>query len=276
MKKGEYSKFRDDNKIQHESFSRDDDRPSQLPHKVIGEIKTITGGPFSGGLFKSLKKAYQRQVNSVHTIPPSKHRWTYQDMSFNEGDAMGVKQPHNDLLVIMLNIEGFNTKRILVDNGSSADIIYLPTFWQLKLDPPHFSLWFSPQFGEKMFSSKMVGLRRKLPHPIFSPKPNISLPLFSPLLTQPNRSLSMYFSKVTTIRRFQSWIYFFKKIIKKIRRGKKKKKKKKERQQIELQYFSISLVLFFFAYPTKKKSLILFLQYTTLFYLFIRCFLGSH
>ncbi|XP_030964682.1 uncharacterized protein LOC115985938 [Quercus lobata] len=49
-------------------------------------------------------------------------------MSFNEGDAMGVKQPHNDPLVIMLNIEGFNTKRILVDNGSSVDIIYLPAF----------------------------------------------------------------------------------------------------------------------------------------------------
>ena len=34
----------------------------------------------------------------------------------------------------MLNIEGFNTKRIIVDNGSSADIIYLPAFQQLKLD----------------------------------------------------------------------------------------------------------------------------------------------
>ena len=56
-------------------------------------------------------------------------------MSFNEGDAMGVKQPYNDPLVIMLNIEGFNTKRILVDNGSFADIIYLPAFQQLKLDP---------------------------------------------------------------------------------------------------------------------------------------------
>ena len=55
-------------------------------------------------------------------------------MSFNETDAKGVKQPHNDPLVIMLNIEGFNTKRILMDNGSSADIIYLPAFQQLKLD----------------------------------------------------------------------------------------------------------------------------------------------
>ena len=49
-------------------------------------------------------------------------------MSFNEEDARGVKQPHNDPLVIMLMIEGFNTKRILVDNDSSANVIYLPVF----------------------------------------------------------------------------------------------------------------------------------------------------
>ena len=44
-------------------------------------------------------------------------------MCFSEEDARGVKQPHDDPLVIMLTIEGFNTRRILVDNGSSADII---------------------------------------------------------------------------------------------------------------------------------------------------------
>ena len=95
---------------------------------MIGEIKTIAGGPFTGGSFRSLKKAYQRQVNSVHMILPFKQRRTDQNMSFNEADAMGVKQPHNDPLVIMLNIEGFNTKRLLMDNGSSADIICLHAF----------------------------------------------------------------------------------------------------------------------------------------------------
>ncbi|XP_030963635.1 uncharacterized protein LOC115984764 [Quercus lobata] len=161
VKKGEYSKFRNDNKSQHESFSRDDNRPSQPPHKVIGEIKTITGGPFSGGSFKSLKKAYQRQVNSVHTISPSKHRRTYQEMSFNEGEAMGVKQPHNDPLVIMLNIEGFNTKRILVNNGSSADFIYLPAFQQLRLDPKRLRPFDSPLVsfsGDRVYPKGIVTL----------------------------------------------------------------------------------------------------------------------
>ena len=61
-------------------------------------------------------------------IPLFKQKRTNQDMSFNEADARGMKQPHNDPLVIMLTIEGFNTKRILVNNGSSVDITYLLAF----------------------------------------------------------------------------------------------------------------------------------------------------
>ena len=55
-------------------------------------------------------------------------------MCFSEEDARGVKQLHDDPLVIMLVVEGFNTRRILVDNGSSTDIIYLSNLQQLKLD----------------------------------------------------------------------------------------------------------------------------------------------
>ncbi|XP_075650016.1 uncharacterized protein LOC142620544 [Castanea sativa] len=123
VKNGESSRFRDSNRSQRESSSKNENRPSQPPQEVIEEISTIARGPFTGGSFKFLKKACQRQVNNIHMMPP-----------FNEEDARGVKQPHNDPLVISLTIEGFNTKRILVDNGSSANIMYLPAFQQLKLD----------------------------------------------------------------------------------------------------------------------------------------------
>ena len=68
MKKGESSRFRDDNKNQHEPSPRDEDYTSQRPPSVIREIKTITGGPSIGASFKSLRKACQRQVNSVHRM----------------------------------------------------------------------------------------------------------------------------------------------------------------------------------------------------------------
>ena len=82
-------------------------------------------------------------------------------MSFNEDDARGVKQPHNDPLVIMLTIEGFNTKRILVDNGSSANIIYLPAFQQLKLEPGRLRPFDSPLVsfsGDRVYPKDIVTL----------------------------------------------------------------------------------------------------------------------
>ena len=94
-------------------------------------------------------------------IPPLKQRRMDQDMSFNEADARGVRQPHNDPLVIILNIEGFNTKRILVDNGSSADIIYLPTFQQLKLDEKRLRPFESPLVsfsGDRVYPKGIVTL----------------------------------------------------------------------------------------------------------------------
>ena len=61
----------------------------------------------------------------------------------------------------MLNIEGFNTKIILVDNGSSADIIYLPAFQQLQLDPKRVRPFESPLVsfdGDRVYPRGIVTL----------------------------------------------------------------------------------------------------------------------
>ena len=65
-------------------------------------------------------------------------------MYFSEEDARGVKQPHDDPLVIMVMIQGFNTRKVLVDNGISVDIIYLSAFQQLKVDPKRLRPFESP------------------------------------------------------------------------------------------------------------------------------------
>ena len=97
----------------------------------------IIEGPVAGGLYKSLRKAVQRQVNSLHVNHPmTKHRRIgNDDIVFSKRDVKGIKQPHDDPLVIMLTIEGFNTRRVLVDNGSSTDVMYMTAFQQMKLDP---------------------------------------------------------------------------------------------------------------------------------------------
>ena len=97
----------------------------------------------------------------MHGPPPLKHRKTSQDICFSEEDARGVKQPHDDPLVIMILIEGFNTRRVLVDNGSSADIIYLSAFQQLKLDQRRLRPFDSPLVsfsGDKVYPKGIVTL----------------------------------------------------------------------------------------------------------------------
>ena len=128
VKKGDSNRPRDDSRDKPEASPRDEDHKPHRQQSAIGEIKPITGGPSTGGSFRSLKKLYQRQVNNIHKIPPLKQRRKDRDILLLKEDARGVKQPHDNPLVIMLIIEGFNTRRILVDNSSFADIIYLSTF----------------------------------------------------------------------------------------------------------------------------------------------------
>ena len=128
VKKGDTSRSRDNNKDKHEASPRTEDNTSHRPHSVIREIKTIIGGPSTRGLFRSLNKSQERQVNSIYRISPLEQRQTNRDILFSKEDARGVKQPHDDPLVIKLMIEGFNTRKTLMDNGSSANIIYLSAF----------------------------------------------------------------------------------------------------------------------------------------------------
>ena len=50
------------------------------------------------------------------------------DTVFSERDSRGIRQPHDDPLVIMFKIEEFNIHRVLIDNESSTKIVYLPAF----------------------------------------------------------------------------------------------------------------------------------------------------
>ena len=82
-------------------------------------------------------------------------------MYFSEEDARGIRQPHDDPLVVMIMIEGFNIRRVLVDNGSSVDIIYLSAFQQLQLDPKRFHPFESPRIsfsGDKVYPRGVVTL----------------------------------------------------------------------------------------------------------------------
>ena len=50
-------------------------------------------------------------------------------MGFSNENKIGTIQPHNDALVITLRIGGYNVKRVMVDQGSAAEIMY-PDFYK--------------------------------------------------------------------------------------------------------------------------------------------------
>jgi len=114
----------------HKYQQKDDqDRTPEVgdskPH--TGEIKTIWGELAVGGTLKSLKKTHGREINSIHSqLPPMKMPKNDEpDIVFSERDGRGIRQPHDDPLVIMLRVEKFNIHWVLIYNGSLVDIIYL-------------------------------------------------------------------------------------------------------------------------------------------------------
>ena len=55
-------------------------------------------------------------------------------IGFSEEDARHLHHPYDDALVISIRVGNYNMHRVLVDNGSSADILYYPAFQQMRID----------------------------------------------------------------------------------------------------------------------------------------------
>ena len=84
-----------------------------------------------------------------------------QVITFCGDDARGIHQPHDDALVVTMTIAGFITRLVLIDNGSSTDIIYFSTYQQMKIDKEQLRLINIPLVGftgDKVNPSKVVSL----------------------------------------------------------------------------------------------------------------------
>ena len=56
-------------------------------------------------------------------------------LSFSDKDKVGTIQPHDDTLVVTLRIWGYDVKKVLVDQGSGAEIMYPNLYKGLNLKP---------------------------------------------------------------------------------------------------------------------------------------------
>ena len=56
-------------------------------------------------------------------------------LGFSEKDKIRTVQPHNDALVVTPRIGGYDVKRVLVDQGSAVEVMYLDLYRGLNLKP---------------------------------------------------------------------------------------------------------------------------------------------
>ena len=96
---------------------------------LFGEIRVIVGGTLAGQSSKS-RKTYLKVVQNVQLSrqPPRMRGVDKHAITFTDKDAGRIHHPHDDAIVITLLIADYTTRRVLIDNGSSADILYYPAF----------------------------------------------------------------------------------------------------------------------------------------------------
>jgi len=99
---------------------------------IHGEIHTIAGGFSGGGCTASQRKKYARSVMSVEAFEDHSPDV---DITFTKEDLRDVVPHDNDPTVVSLVTAGRMVHRVLVDQGSSADVMFWPTFEKLQLSP---------------------------------------------------------------------------------------------------------------------------------------------
>ncbi|XP_070045861.1 uncharacterized protein [Nicotiana tomentosiformis] len=127
LKKGHLREFLSDRAKINYNRSRGDAETSKAgeepPRQAINMI--FGGNEINGVTFTAAKKT---KVSITH----SKRLWK-DDIAFTDEDADGLLLPHNDALVISLNVLDFKIKHVLMDPGSSTNIIQWRVLEQVKL-----------------------------------------------------------------------------------------------------------------------------------------------
>ena len=79
---------------------------------------------------KKACKTYLRMVQNVQLIGsvPKIALRESPIIRFSEEDARRLHHLHDDALVVSMRVEDYNMHRVLIDNGSSVDILYYLAF----------------------------------------------------------------------------------------------------------------------------------------------------
>ena len=127
------------------------DASSRLPFGIINVIFAASGRT----------RSYPSKIMSISRYPVEESSLMLKRvkmgiplvLGFLDEDKLGTIHPHNDALVVMLRIGGYDVKRVMIDQGSAADIMYLDLYRGLNLKPENLTAYSSPLV---IFEGKMV------------------------------------------------------------------------------------------------------------------------
>ena len=111
----------------------------------LGTINVIFAAPGRTGscLSRVMSVACQSSDDTCHE--PKRARLERSlVMGFSDEDKIGTIQPHDDALVITLRSGGYDVKRVMVDQGSVAEIMYLDLYKRLSLRAEDLTPYSSP------------------------------------------------------------------------------------------------------------------------------------
>ncbi|XP_075650927.1 uncharacterized protein LOC142621532 [Castanea sativa] len=100
----------------------------------VGTINVIFAAPGRTGSHPSRLMSVVRPPAKDSNPEPKRARTKIRSaLSFSDEDKAGTIQPHDNTLVVTLRIGGYDVKRVLVDQGSRAEIMYPDLYKGLNL-----------------------------------------------------------------------------------------------------------------------------------------------
>ncbi|XP_019198276.1 PREDICTED: uncharacterized protein LOC109192140 [Ipomoea nil] len=119
--------------------------PDNPPKKKV--IHVIFGGP-EGGNTPAERKRWARSLYVGEVVgAPHEKRTRRELITFTDDDLPDGPLPHRDALVIRLELKDIIVHRVLVDTGSSVNVMYYDTFTQLGLSRKQLSQVRTPLSG---------------------------------------------------------------------------------------------------------------------------------
>ena len=118
------------------------ENPSRPP---VGTINVIFAVPGRTGSCPSRVMSVARLSFEDGSHKPKRARLDQPlVMGFSDEDKIGTIQPHDNALVIILRIGGYDVKRVMVDQGSAVEIMYHNLFKGLNLRVEDLTPYSSP------------------------------------------------------------------------------------------------------------------------------------